>query len=138
MLQAEVADDFIYRLCRKRIMDCLAELGAALVRMLDEPVSKHRSVEDINQFIARNYLVVAHVAAIRLLLRSHPEGLPEASVDVERACDRVRDTLAQALQSLERPAPPIEQPEMVTDPRHTCALSEKKKRGRPAGCSSDT
>ncbi|MFC3106427.1 FUSC family membrane protein [Undibacterium arcticum] len=126
LLQAEVADDFIYRLCRKRIMDCLAELGAALVRMLDEPVSKHRSVEDINQFIARNYLVVAHVAAIRLLLRSHPEGLPEASVDVERACDRVRDTLAQALQSLERPAPPIEQPEMVTDPRHTCALSEKE------------
>jgi uncharacterized membrane protein YccC len=118
LTRAGVADDFIYRLCRKRIMDSLAELSAALVRMLDEPVSKHYSVKEINQFIAQNYLVVAHVAAIRLLLRDHPEGLPHASVDdmVERACERVRNALA----------PAIGQPEMAALPRHPAVLPAKE------------
>ncbi|MFD2272532.1 hypothetical protein ACFS07_18915 [Undibacterium arcticum] len=51
------------------------------MRMLDEPANKQYAVEELNLFIVENYLVVSHVAAIRLLLRRHAEGLPKESVD---------------------------------------------------------
>jgi hypothetical protein len=107
LLQAKVSDDFLYRLNRKRFMDSLASLSSALVRMLDEPVSKQRAVDDINGFIVQNYLVVAHIAAIRLLLRRHTEKLPHESVNVilQQACEKVWNTLAQAQQTLDALTP---------------------------------
>ena len=71
-------DDFAYRLARKRFMDTLAGVSSALLRMLDEPASKQRAVEQTSDFIVRNYLLVAHVAAIRLALARHASNLPEA------------------------------------------------------------
>jgi hypothetical protein len=53
--------------------------------MLDEPASKQRAVDDINLFIVQNYLVVAHVAALRFLLRRHIQNLPAAAVNAELA-----------------------------------------------------
>jgi uncharacterized membrane protein YccC len=127
LLQARVTDDLVYRLCRKRFMDSLAGLSSALVRMLDEPVSKHHAVEDINQFIVQNYLIVAHVAAIRLLLRRHTEGLPHEPVYavLQQACDQVSRTLAQAQQTLDTLTPlHDEQPKTVATSFHTPYLSE--------------
>lgn len=71
LLQGKCFDDFAYRIERKRLMDSLAALSSALVRMLDEPASKQRAVEDINLFIVQNYLLVAHVAALRSILGRH-------------------------------------------------------------------
>jgi uncharacterized membrane protein YccC len=83
LLKARNGDDFVYRICRKRLLDSLAALSAALMRMLDEPPSKQKAVEDINQFVVQNYLIVAHVAALRFLLRRHNQNLPAQAVDAE-------------------------------------------------------
>ncbi|HTD06274.1 FUSC family protein, partial [Undibacterium sp.] len=100
LLQARITDDFVYRICRKRLMDSLAGLSSALVRMLDEPESKHRAVEDINLFVVQNYLVIAHVASLRLLLRRHGPGQPSVYVNamLEDICAQVWNNLARAQQ----------------------------------------
>ncbi|MBV8665386.1 MAG: FUSC family protein [Burkholderiaceae bacterium] len=95
LLTGKVGDDFVYRICRKRFFDSVGSLGAALVRMLDEPPSKHHAVEDIHLFIVDNYLVAAHIAALRLLLRRHLQGLPR-----ELVSESLRLSFAQAEQVL--------------------------------------
>lgn len=107
LLQGKSLDDFVYRLCRKRFLDSISELVSALVRMLDEPASKHRAVENLNQFIVQNYLVMAHVAALRILLRRHTEGMPHEAVNVQldAATAHVCKTLGLAEQVLNPDAP---------------------------------
>jgi uncharacterized membrane protein YccC len=99
LLQGKGKDDFAYRIERKRLMDSLAALSSALVRMLDEPSSKQRAVEDINLFIVQNYLLVAHVAALRAILRRHAKELPAAQVNamLAESHDQVVDVLEHAL-----------------------------------------
>ncbi len=99
LLQGDGSNDFPYRIERKRLMDSLAALSAALVRMLDEPVGKQRSVEDVNIFIVQNYLLVAHVAALRAILLRHAAQLPQAAVNamLARSHGAVRRTLSSAL-----------------------------------------
>ncbi|GAC1408218.1 MAG: FUSC family membrane protein [Burkholderiaceae bacterium] len=79
LLAGKVAHDFSYRIARKRFMETLAGLSAALVRMLDEPASQQRAAEEINRFVVQNYLVVAHIAAIRLMLARHGGAVPRAA-----------------------------------------------------------
>jgi uncharacterized membrane protein YccC len=102
LLTDKVTDDFVYRICRKRFLDNLAGLSAALVRMLDEPASKQRAVEDIHLFMVQNYLLVAHVAALRLLLRRHASDLPKAVVNarLQQTCTQVWNTLSDVERSL--------------------------------------
>jgi len=97
LLIARVGDDFVYRLCRKGLFDSLASLSSALARMLDEPSSKHRAVEDMHLFIVQNYLIIAHVAALRILLQRHAQNLPKEEVDaqIQRACADVWALLAE-------------------------------------------
>nr|WP_315256088.1 FUSC family membrane protein [uncultured Duganella sp.] len=99
LLQGKGKDDFAYRIERKRLMDSLAALSSALVRMLDEPSSKQRAVEDINLFIVQNYLLVAHVAALRAILRRHTKELPTGAVNamLTESHDQVVDILTRAL-----------------------------------------
>ncbi|MES2259849.1 MAG: FUSC family membrane protein [Pseudomonadota bacterium] len=105
LLQGQCRNDFTYRIERKRLMDSLAALSAALVRMLDEPASKRRAVEDINLFIVQNYLLVAHVAALRAILRRHARDIPADEVNAMLAHSHVRvcGTLRQALARHEQP-----------------------------------
>ncbi|MDB5764667.1 MAG: protein of unknown function YccS/YhfK [Herminiimonas sp.] len=127
LLQRKSSDDFVYRLCRKRFMDSLAGLSAALVRMLDEPPSKHRAAEDINQFIVQNYLVVAHVAAIRFLLRRHTEGLPQESVNavLQQVSGTVWNKLAQAQQALDALTPAGDMQRKKADPSIPVPVTEE-------------
>jgi len=69
------------------------------VRMLDEPASKQRAVEDINLFIVQNYLLVAHVAALRAILRRHVKDIPAREVNamLETSHTQVSRTLTAAL-----------------------------------------
>jgi uncharacterized membrane protein YccC len=99
LLQGKGKNDFAYRIERKRLMDSLAALSSALVRMLDEPSSKQRAVEDINLFIVQNYLLVAHVAALRAILRRHTKELPAAEVNamLAESHDQVVEVLEHAL-----------------------------------------
>ncbi|MGK5034777.1 FUSC family membrane protein [Janthinobacterium sp. LB3P118] len=120
LLQGKCFDDFAYRIERKRLMDSLAALSSALVRMLDEPASKQRAVEDINLFIVQNYLLVAHVAALRSILGRHASQLPVAPVNalLSHSHTQVCLTLSRALEQLDNqaaisaplatlPAPPV-------------------------------
>lgn len=81
LLQGGGDNDMDYRAERKRLLDSLAGLSAALLRMLDEPSSKQRAAADISQFIVQNYLLVAHVAALRALLLRHAKDLPAAELN---------------------------------------------------------
>ncbi|PVX38724.1 FUSC family membrane protein [Janthinobacterium sp. 78] len=103
LLQGKCFDDFAYRIERKRLMDSLATLSSALVRMLDEPASKQRAVEDINLFIVQNYLLVAHVAALRSILGRHASQLPVAPVNalLGHSHTQVCLTLSRALEQLD-------------------------------------
>jgi uncharacterized membrane protein YccC len=105
LLQNKGSDDFAYRIERKRLMDSLAALSSALVRMLDEPSSKQRAVEDINLFIVQNYLLVAHVAALRAILRRHVNELPAPAVNamLAESHDQVVAVLTRALDSGKAP-----------------------------------
>ncbi|APA66545.1 FUSC family protein [Janthinobacterium sp. 1_2014MBL_MicDiv] len=120
LLQGKCFDDFAYRIKRKRLMDSLAALSSALVRMLDEPASKQRAVEDINLFIVQNYLLVAHVAALRSILGRHASQLPVAPVNallshshtqvcltLSRALDQLDDKAAISAPLAAPPAPPV-------------------------------
>ena len=107
LLQGKCFDDFAYRIERKRLMDSLAALSSALVRMLDEPARKQRAVEDINLFIVQNYLLVAHVAALRSILGRHASQLPVAPVNalLGHSHTQVCLTLSRALEQLDDKAP---------------------------------
>ena len=109
LLQGKTQGDFVYRLCRKRFMDALAGLSAALTRMLDEPADKQHAVDDLNHFIMQNYLVVAHMAAMRLLLRRHADEMePEQlNAQLQQACDQVWAMLEQAQQGLSSQRSPV-------------------------------
>jgi uncharacterized membrane protein YccC len=118
LLQGKGKDDFAYRIERKRLMDSLASLSSALVRMLDEPSSKQRAVEDINLFIVQNYLLVAHVAALRAILRRHVTELPKEPVNamLGESHEQVVGILSQALDRHAKKAPaPPSTPAVQTD-----------------------
>lgn len=112
LLQGKSRNDFPYRIERKRLMDSLAGLSAALVRMLDEPASKQRAAEDINLFIVQNYLLVAHVAALRAILRRHVKDIPADAVNAMLAHShaQVFHTLSRALAQHGQPLSPLPAP----------------------------
>lgn len=103
MLEGKVRDDFFYRVCRKGFMDSLSALISAQVRMMDEPMSKQRAVREINRFVVQNYLVAAHIAALRIMLRRHAEGLPRGPVNtlIENAYTDANSKLLQAQEKLD-------------------------------------
>ncbi|MET0983680.1 MAG: FUSC family membrane protein, partial [Telluria sp.] len=106
LLLKRTGDDIEYRVSRKRVMDSLATLGAALGRMLDEPAAKRRASAELNQFIVQNYVLVAHVAALRLLLQRYADKVPAAEVEaaLEDMFARVASSLAPAREAV--PAAP--------------------------------
>jgi uncharacterized membrane protein YccC len=98
LLLKRTRDDVHYRISRKRFMDSLATLSAALGRMLDEPAAKQRAPSELNRFTVQNYLLVAHMAALRLLLQRYAENLPSREVEaaLESMFAEVRASLGGA------------------------------------------
>jgi uncharacterized membrane protein YccC len=94
LLLGRTGDDVRYRIERKRFMDALANLSAALGRMLDEPASRQRAPDELNRYTVQNYLLMAHMAALRLLLQRYADNLPRAEVAaaLEHAFARLRGT----------------------------------------------
>jgi uncharacterized membrane protein YccC len=70
-------------------------------RMLDEPAAKQRAPDELNRFTVQNYLLVAHMAALRLLLQRYAENMPRAEVEaaLERMFAEVRASLGAAPQA---------------------------------------
>jgi uncharacterized membrane protein YccC len=107
LLLRRTGDDFHYRISRKRFMDSLGNLSAALGRMLDEPVAKQRAPEELNRFTVQNYVLVAHMAALRLLLQRYAADMPRAEVEaaLERMFAEVRASLGDAPRATAAAAP---------------------------------
>ncbi len=107
LLLKRTGDDIAYRVSRKRVMDSLATLSAALGRMLDEPAAKRRASAELNLFIVQNYVLVAHIAALRLLLQRYTDKLPAPEVDaaLEDMFARVAGSLAPAPDAVPTPPP---------------------------------
>jgi uncharacterized membrane protein YccC len=105
LLLKRTGDDVHYRISRKQFMDSLANLSAALGRMLDEPADKRRAPDELNRFTVQNYLLVAHMAALRLLLQRYAENLPAREVEaaLESMFDEVRRSLGADTEA--KPAP---------------------------------
>ena len=99
LLLGRAGDDFQYRISRKRFMDSLATLSAALGRMLDEPAAKQHAPNELNRFTVQNYLLVSHMAALRLLLQRYRENMPAQEVEaaLENMFAEVRASLGAAL-----------------------------------------
>ncbi|WP_454723268.1 MULTISPECIES: FUSC family protein [Cupriavidus] len=95
-------DDFAYRVQRKQFMDSLSALIGSFQRMLDEPRSRHRAVDNLSRFIVQNYLVAAHVAAARIQVREHYGELdvPAAEAAIRQATDAATHSLALASERL--------------------------------------
>jgi uncharacterized membrane protein YccC len=98
LLLKRTGDDIHYRISRKQFMDSLANLSAALGRMLDEPADKRRAPDELNRFTVQNYLLVAHMAALRLLLQRYAQNLPAREVELalESMFAEVRSSLGAA------------------------------------------
>jgi uncharacterized membrane protein YccC len=95
LLLKRTGGDVQYRVSRKRAMDSLATLSAALGRMLDEPAAKRRAPAELNHFIVQNYVLAAHIAALRLLLQRYADELPAREVEaaIESTFADVRTSL---------------------------------------------
>lgn len=102
LLLRRANDDFAYRVQRKQFMDNLSALISSFQRMLDEPKSRHRAVDNLNRFIVQNYLVAAHVAAARIQVRQHYDELdiPAAEAAIEQATEAARNSLQLASERL--------------------------------------
>ncbi len=113
LLQGRASDDFRYRISRKGFMDSLATFSAALGRMLDEPSDKQRATADLNRFAVQNYLLMAHMAALRLLMQRHKGGLlrPQVYAALQQTFDQLRVSLGDG--PLQR-ADPAQEPRDAT------------------------
>lgn len=102
LLLRRTTDDFAYRVQRKQFMDSLSALIASFQRMLDEPRSRHRAVDNLNRFIVQNYLVAAHIAAARIQVRQHfgELDMPAAEAAVAQATDAATRSLELASERL--------------------------------------
>lgn len=102
LLLRKAKDDFAYRVQRKQFMDNLSALISSFQRMLDEPRSRHRAVDNLSRFIVQNYLVAAHVAAARIQVRQHYGDLdiPAAETAIEQATDAAMRSLTLASERL--------------------------------------
>jgi hypothetical protein len=103
LLLRRAQDDFAYRVQRKQFMDNLSALISSFQRMLDEPRSRHRAVDNLNRFILQNYLVAAHIAAARIQVRQHYAelDLPAAEAAVAQATDAATRSLELASERLQ-------------------------------------
>ncbi|MCS6765819.1 MAG: FUSC family protein [Candidatus Protistobacter heckmanni] len=93
------ATDAQYRLARKQLLDLIAIVSGAYRRMLQEPRNQHRASAQLQEFITRNYMFAAHLAALRLLLqrRGGELGMPLSAAQLREANASVQTVLTAAL-----------------------------------------
>lgn len=105
-------DALAYRLARKHMIDAVAALGSASLRMLAEPASQHRAVAPLNQFITDSYLMTAQIASVRILLQHRGRELDMKAVPglMARTVDEVCRRLGPEAAATAAPPPPLPAP----------------------------
>ena len=83
------AQDLDYRLARKRVTDAIGLLSIAFGRMLEEPKSRHFIKAELSAFITANYLLAAHLAAVKVMLQRRTKDIDavRASQTDARNCE---------------------------------------------------
>ena len=89
------APDLDYRLARKRFTDAIGLLSIAFGRMLEEPKRRHIVKAEFSAFITANYLLAAHVAAIKVMLQRRMKEIDAARA--ARVMHETRETVQTAL-----------------------------------------
>jgi uncharacterized membrane protein YccC len=121
------AQDLNYRLARKRFTDAIGLLSVAFGRMLQEPKSRHFIKVELTAFITANYLLAAHLAAVKVLLQRRAKEIDPTHagplMDATRAS--VRADLARAIEVLTGQA---ETAKDVAGPHHP-----QERPGTPSG-----
>jgi uncharacterized membrane protein YccC len=117
------SDDFIYRICRKDLMNSLATLIDALIRMMDEPADKQRAIKELNAFVIQHYLVAAHVATLRIILKRYSNTMPrnDVSILIARTFTIAGKRLINAQRILTAYTEPSPAPDNTQDDTHTYA-----------------
>ena len=93
------AQDLDYRLARKRFTDAIGLLSVAFGRMLEEPSSRHFIKAELSAFITANYLLAAHLAAVKVLLQRRTKEIDAAHAGplMDETREVVRTDLSQAI-----------------------------------------
>lgn len=100
------AQDMEYRLARKRVNDAIGLLSMAFGRMLQEPKRRHFIKAELSALITANYLLAAHLAAVKVLLQRRATDLDavHASRLMHETRETVQTNLAQAIGILTKQA----------------------------------
>ncbi len=100
------AQDMEYRLARKRFTDAIGLLSMAFGRMLQEPKRRHFIKAELSAFITANYLLAAHLAAVKVLWQRRAKDIDAAHAS--RLMHETRETVnadfAQAIDVLTKQA----------------------------------
>jgi uncharacterized membrane protein YccC len=100
------AQDLEYRVARKRFSDAIGLLSIAFGRMLEEPKRRHFIKAELSAFITANYLLAAHLAAVKVLLQRRAKQIDAARAGqlMSETRETVRTDLSQAIQVLAKKA----------------------------------
>jgi uncharacterized membrane protein YccC len=102
--------DMEYRLMRKRFNDSIGILSTTFGRMLEEPASHRFIKSELNSLITQNYLLAAHLTAVKVLLQRRVNSIdPERTMRlIDAARGDVASELGAAIRRLCEPtaAPP--------------------------------
>ncbi len=116
------ADDMEYRLARKRFTDAIGLLSMAFGRMLEEPKSRHFIKAELTALITANYLLAAHLAAVKVMLQRRATDIDAVHAGQLMNATRVavRTDLAEAIATLTKQARiPIDVAQMHRLPEST-------------------
>lgn len=115
MFGGKVNDDFFYRIARKDFMNTLAALIDTIVRMSAEPQAKQKAITELNRFVVQNYLVAAHIAALRIIVRRYGRVMPQEEMHklIARTLLLSDRKLGQANRTLRAYATQVNEPEEV-------------------------
>ena len=100
------AQDMEYRLARKRFNDAIGLLSMAFGRMLQEPKRRHFIKAELSALITANYLLAAHLAAVKVLLQRRAADIDAAHAGqlMHETRETVQTDLAQAISILTKQA----------------------------------
>ncbi len=124
VLATELQDEGAFRLARKRQFDALAAITGVYSRMLEEPPSRRRALNELAQLITHSYLLAAHLASMRVQRALRAKRLSPQSIEamiaptrdwVLRRLGRQPPTARGSALAVD-PAPPPAEPDTAGSP----------------------
>ncbi|SBP88704.1 FUSC family membrane protein [Thiomonas delicata] len=119
VLATELQDEGAFRLARKRQFDALAAITGVYSRMLEEPPSRRRALNELAQLITHSYLLAAHLASMRVQRALRAKRLSPQSIEA-----MIAPTRDWVLRRLGRQSPTTRGSALAVDPAPPPAESD--------------